>query len=178
MDIIIQDIRGQFIYVPRAIILTFAFIFVFLFIERENKKYIKKKLAYLRRRPSILAFLFWSALIMTSTLIGRWPEIPYYHIFDDFGFFNEGGLNKEMIENVLLFVPYSFFYLQAFRSARPWKSSLLLSAYTSSFIEVSQLIFWLGSFQFSDLVHNTAGGLIGCGIWCLMNKLYGYAIKK
>ena len=73
--------------------------------------------------------------------------------------------NNEIIENILLFIPLTLLFLNAFNPEKPWKASLILSACATGFIELSQLLFWLGEFQLADIFHNIIGGLVGCGIW-------------
>ena len=70
-----------------------------------------------------------------------------------------------------MFVPLTVLYLQAFKPNRPWEAALKLTIFTSVFIELSQLIFWLGEFQLSDLLYNTIGGVIGIALWMLLRSL-------
>jgi len=173
-----EDILGQLVYVPRAVILTLAILLAYLFVGEDYQIHFQEKRLYLHTHPWMISFLFWGTLILTSTLIGRRLQNPYYHIFDNFGLFDEDGLNMEMIENVLFFIPYSFSFIKAFRPSRPWKAAFVLSACSSFFIEIFQLVFWLGSFQLSDLVHNIAGGMIGCSLWYLGKMISGNSEKR
>ena len=100
----------------------------------------------------------------------------------NFGFRrNDAAWNREIIENILIFTPYTFIFLWAFRPGKPWKAALILSAVTTCVIELSQLVMWLGYFQLADIVHNVLGGMIGCAAWVAFRfcaeKLRGFGKK-
>lgn len=132
---------------------------------REHGKETKQKLLSVFMRGWLISFLFWLALMLTCTVLERTSTYPFKSIFDDFGIRNKGSWNTEFVQNVLVFVPYVFLYLQAFKPEKPMKAALILSLCTTLFIELSQLLFWLGEFQFSDILHNVEGGMVGCGLW-------------
>ena len=88
-----------------------------------------------------------------------------------FFFGKNARVNWFLVENMLVFAVYILLYLMAFRPEKPWQAALALSCCTTVFIEVSQLLFWLGSFQFSDMLYNVIGGMIGCGVWVGLRKL-------
>lgn len=150
--------------------LTILFIFSYLFISN-NKGKVKVIFFQFLREWKIVAFLFCLAFILTSTMFSRPLTTPYKNIYEDFGLIKDGKLNIEFIENALLYIPYVFFYLMAFQPIKPIKSGLIISVATTLFVELSQLIFWLGEFQFSDIVHNIYGGMIGCGLYYLVKKM-------
>ncbi|MCM1285846.1 MAG: VanZ family protein [Acetobacter sp.] len=85
------------------------------------------------------------------------------------------GLNYEdAFGNILVFIPYSFLILFAFGSKFKSKADMIIKStlftfLLSLFIEINQLIFSKGTFQISDLVLNTAAGLIGALIFILIN---------
>ena len=165
-----QDILSQKQYLYRALLLMVLLVIAFLFV-RDNGKEAKTKLLSVLRRPWLAAFFFYMALILTSTVFARTRINPYREVFTHFGIFLNGKLNVEFVHNTLFYIPYSFFFLQAFKPGKPWKAALIVSAATSLFVELSQLLFWLGQFQFSDIFHNILGGMIGCAIWCLIERI-------
>lgn len=85
------------------------------------------------------------------------------------------GLNYEdAFGNILVFIPYSFLMLFAFGVKFKSKADMIMKStlftfLLSLFIEVNQLVFRKGTFQISDLVLNTIGGLIGALIYILIN---------
>ena len=168
----IRDIIGQFKNAPRILILAGLLILAFLYIAEYGKEAKGKIKAFFRQRWKVL-FLFYLAFILTGTIFGRQITNPVRKVFTGFIFLSDTKWDKEILENVLLFVPYSFLYLQAFHPAHPWKSSILLTAATTAVIEISQLLFWLGFFQIADIIHNIIGGLIGCILWIAMKAIWG-----
>ena len=60
------------------------------------------------------------------------------------------------------------------KSAKTLLKTLLSSLCFSAFIEITQLIFSKGTFQFSDIVYNTLGGVLGAVIFIIINLI----IKK
>lgn len=178
MDRIINDIKYQSVYIPRAIVLTPVILFAYQFVIENSRAEIIDKIKSLFKNIWDVLFCFSLSFILISTIIGRWPGNPYKHIFDYFGFIHNGVFSLESIENVVLFIPYTFFFLKARRCDKPLKNSLILSILTTCFIELAQLIFWAGSFQFSDILHNIEGGIIGYVLWILKNKIWRKLSKR
>lgn len=177
----IQDFFRQLKDIPRALMLAGLLMLGFLYISENGEKTKEKIYAFFRQRWKVL-FVFYLAFILTETIFSRQITVPYGKILKSFAFFGDAEWDKEIIENILIFVPYSFLYLQAFDKPCPWKSALLLSSMTTVFIEISQLLFWLGAFQFADMIHNIIGGIIGYILWITIKtvkKVYQekYGIK-
>ena len=168
MEQFIKDFRKQAMYAPRAVILTLILILAYLFISSNSKDEIKRKIRKVFKNIWLVLFLFSLAFILMITIFGRGLTNPLKNIWTDFGFVQNGTVNFENFENILLFVPYVFFFLQAHRLKNSWKRALIFSLSTACCIEILQLLFWAGSFQFSDILHNTEGGMIGCGLWYLV----------
>ena len=167
----IKDIILQTRLIPRALILGLLLGIAYLFVE-DNKQETKRKIIGLLKQRWVAAFIFYLAFILTETIFTRQNTIPYVRILGSFGLKKDDpAWNKEIIENILLFVPYTWLFLKAFHVSVLWKSSLIVAFLTSLSIEVCQLFFWLGAFQLADMVHNTLGGMIGCGIWWLTECL-------
>ena len=138
------------------------------------------------RRVFLLAF--YTALILFRTLLNRnlWMN-PLVNVMGGWSLYNENGqLTTESIENVILFVPFSLFLFWTFGHKLCvnkicfrkviWKSCKIV--FLSSFgIEISQVIFRLGTFQLADLFYNTLGGIIGGILYYFFYKLI-YRGKK
>ena len=159
----------QFKFVPRAIVLTFIVVLAYLFIRDNDRKEIRDKLVSIIKKTWLLLFLFFLSFILVCTLFSRQSIIPYKSVLKGLRLYDNGRWNMQCIENILLFVPYTFFYLQALAPEKPLKAAFSLSLLTSLFIELSQLIFWLGAFQLSDLMYNVIGGMIGWLLWLILN---------
>lgn len=63
--------------------------------------------------------------------------------------------------NVAGFMPFGFFLPIVSRRGRHWYNTLLLGFFLSLCIEVTQLVFKVGSFDVDDLLLNTIGGILG-----------------
>ena len=165
-----EDLASQAFYFPRAILLTIPMLLAWMF-WKDNRKHIRERFTALKKKGWIIAFFIYISYILVSTVMGRAKEYPLgcvtTHLFPG----NDIKVWTMNIENMLMFVPYSFLYLKAFRPEKPWKSSLIILAITSLFIESCQLLLWLGVFQLSDILYNIIGGIIGTGIWTLWKKL-------
>jgi len=75
---------------------------------------------------------------------------------------------KEIILNYLLFIPLGFFMeVRIKKSFRVWAIGVCLSL----MIEVSQLIFKRGLFEFDDIIGNSLGCVIGAIIGVIILKL-------
>lgn len=141
----------------------------YLFLQETKKK---EKIRALLKQPWRVGFLLYFSFLLICTLFCRSITNPVQSVFDNFGFVTTmGKVNTEFVENVLLFIPYTILFLNGFSTENAWKDALKVSFFSSCAIELCQLIFWAGEFQFSDIVHNTLGGMIGAGIWFALQWL-------
>jgi glycopeptide antibiotics resistance protein len=78
----------------------------------------------------------------------------------------------EVLGNVLLFIPFGL-YLGSL--ARTWRWWMLTTVFlgASLMLEVTQHLLSTGSFDTSDLISNTAGGLAGLGLLALARRRLG-----
>ena len=177
VEILKKDFIRQALYIPRAIILFTILIPAYLFVAENDAIRIKEKIKSVLKNYKVILFLFWMAFLMMSTIFTRWNEMPYRVVLGGFGFKTAKGWNTDSLENILLFIPYTFLYLWAFHPQKPWIAALKLSLLSTVTIELLQLIFWLGAFQFSDILHNTEGGIIGCGLWHILRWIKSRCLK-
>ena len=132
------------------------------------------------RRIYILAV--YTCLILFRTIFCRqiWGN-PISNVLGNWSFhFSDGTLSTELIENIFLFVPFSILMLWALKDKilkgkkEFWQicyRTIKISFSFSLGIELCQIILRVGTFQISDLVTNTAGGLIGGIIYWSYYKL-------
>lgn len=128
----------------------------------------------------VFCFVLIVALILHRTLLNReiWGS-PLRDVLGTWGLYDsEGNLTTDGIENMMMFVPFSFFLLHAFQEKLvSWgKGPLLWKIMCISFgfsltIEMTQLMMHLGEFQLSDLFHNTLGGVVGAMLYLLAHSL-------
>lgn len=79
---------------------------------------------------------------------------------------------ENLLGNIFAFSPLGFFLPLLFKSCKRLKISILISLCVSLFIEIVQLIFYLGTCDIDDLILNVLGSLLGYGVYCLFNSLY------
>ncbi|MCI8886457.1 MAG: VanZ family protein [Hungatella sp.] len=73
--------------------------------------------------------------------------------------------------NVVGFMPFGFFLPIVSRRGRKWYNALLLGFFLSLCIEITQLVFKVGSFDVDDLLLNTIGGILGFCCYKIVQKV-------
>jgi glycopeptide antibiotics resistance protein len=83
------------------------------------------------------------------------------------------GLNSpfELIGNVVVFIPFGI-YLGTLVSWRPWRMVLAIAG-TSLVVEVAQYVLAVGFSDVSDLILNTAGGVVGIAVATRLRRRFG-----
>lgn len=72
----------------------------------------------------------------------------------------------QYIQNVLFFIPFGFLF-----PWKKWKPVFMSALMTSAIIEATQYIFNLGWCELDDVISNTAGALVGFGLYVIVHKL-------
>lgn len=75
----------------------------------------------------------------------------------------EGSAPLELVANVLLFIPFGV-YLRALAPSWQWWKVTGVLVGASLVFETTQLLLSTGTFDTTDVITNTAGGLLGLGI--------------
>lgn len=131
-----------------------------------GKKITTKEIVF---RSLLAAYV---VFILMETIIGRKPSIARYELVP-FWSYSHPELRTEIILNYILFVPLGFLLYLCFGEKRNhsgvWiaKVGFLLSAS----IEISQLVFRIGLFEFDDMIGNTIGCLIGAVVGKMVEKM-------
>lgn len=159
-------------YAGVSVILTVLFLSVWKQAEETSWRQIGRNIIALlkdktwqKRLVSILYIVF----VLQRTLFNRSPwGNPLGNIIGQWGFFANGIPNYEMFENLMLFIPlYPIVRMSGIsRYFKHWRKYLLLSIFViplecSLGIELIQLMSRAGTFQLSDIVYNTVGGVFG-----------------
>ena len=122
------------------------------------------------------ATVFISLIIFEMTVVTRYTGImPHGYGFDFVtGFYRlfHGGEQgwREIITNIVVFVPFGFFltgFMSSMRRLGIWSQIgyVALAAFVFSLcIESLQLILNVGFFELTDLLMNTLGAIIGAGV--------------
>lgn len=77
---------------------------------------------------------------------------------------------QEIIDNVLIFIPFGVFSCMLGRSGS-WMRKAAPSFFTSLTLEVLQFVLAVGASDITDLLGNTAGGILGVGIFYIFSKI-------
>jgi glycopeptide antibiotics resistance protein len=78
----------------------------------------------------------------------------------------------EVLANLIFFVPFGLFLgLIAPRRRRWWHAAIFLVA--SLLFEITQHLLSVGSFDITDVITNTAGGMLGLGMLALVRRRLG-----
>lgn len=169
-----------------SIILAVLFMFFYLFAADCGWKSACRKWVEMFKAKSefrrVFLLAFYTALILFRTLLNRnlWMN-PLSNVMGGWSLYNENGqLTTEAIENIILFVPFSIFLFWTFREKLCgskicffkviWQSCKIVFLCSIS-IEISQVIFRVGTFQLADLFYNTLGGIIGGIIYYFFYKV-------
>lgn len=165
-----------------AVLISVLFMFVYMYASDQGWKQIVGRWIYLfktsNRFRRIFVLVLYTSLVLFRTLLNRtiWSN-PLDDVIGIWGFTNKHGeLTTEIIENLVLFIPFMILVLWNFRESVlgrsvklfviMWKSIKIVFLF-SVIIEFCQLFLRLGTFQLSDIFYNTLGGLIGGLIyWC------------
>lgn len=162
--------KNQLQFFPRAVLL-FVFIFLSYLYIKEHRHEIGAIIRHYTKKGWLLAFFLYLSYMLITTIFARSITNPLQFVFENVGLSNNDEWNAEIYKNIYFFVPYVFLYIQALKPSKPIKSAITISVVTSLFIEITQLLFWLGSFQFADILHNIIGGMLGYGLWRVVNTL-------
>lgn len=79
---------------------------------------------------------------------------------------------KEIIYNVLAFVPFGVFTSMLGRT-KSWAKRLAPPFLTSLALETLQYVLAVGASDVTDLLGNTAGGMLGIGIFYVFSRMCG-----
>lgn len=110
-------------------------------------------------------FYIYVSFILFTTILGRSViNQPLSEMFQNFW-----PIGNQEVENVLVFIPLTFSFLMTYKPNSTRKTGAIFSLLFSLGIEFGQILTRLGLFQFSDILYNFLGGLIG-------NEIYLFVI--
>lgn len=81
------------------------------------------------------------------------------------------GLISEVFWNVVLFMPIGILFMLLLTCKCKWVITIIIGFLITTAIELIQLIFHRGYFEFDDIFHNTLGTVIGIAIYIVVIKL-------
>ena len=119
-----------------------------------------------RKRGSLLTFL---AIVFGSTVFTRTTAIRQCELKPFWSWcavirYHDRELLKENLLNCLLLVPMGLLLPIIFNHKVRLNQALLAGFLVSASIELSQLIFKRGLFEWDDMIHNALGCVFGCWV--------------
>lgn len=78
---------------------------------------------------------------------------------------------KEIIYNILAFVPFGVYISIIKKDWSLWKKAIVILGLSLLF-EITQYIFALGGSDITDLINNTLGGVLGIGVYSLFRRVF------
>lgn len=108
-----------------------------------------------------LALLVWIVVFKLEVPFAGGPEIRSVKLVPFVASGDDGpSAPLEVVANVLLFIPFGV-YVGMLAGSWTWRRAIGVFAAVSLVFEVAQFVFATGSSDVTDIVTNTAGGLIG-----------------
>lgn len=140
--------------------------------------YEKKRAMKAKKGNNLTVVLFTTyVLVLIGVILFKLPfrqtdSERVVNLIPFMGSFTEEGAFRfaEVIENILIFVPFGM-YICMIKSNWPHRKKILAIIGVTVAFEITQYIFALGRTDITDVLGNTLGGAIGIGMYGLLNKL-------
>ena len=162
--------------------LFFSFIFSYLIMRvasfcilgKDKKKYLLKTIFKNKNMLCLFLFIFFTFEPFFVTVVQReCVYAPLSNVLDGWSFYNSqtGKFDFLAIGNIFLITPSTVLLCIIFLDEKPIFKIILESSLFSFLFELNQLIFSKGTFQLSDIVYNTLGGLLGAVIFVIIKLI-------
>lgn len=124
-------------------------------------------------------FVVWQILFKYSTPLQLFGNREYFRSVNIIPFNDiiNGNFNKlDIVGNVILFIPLGI-YLNIINPTSKISNNIYIIIGTSLGFECIQYILGLGATDTTDIITNSVGGLIGIGIYAVIEKLFKNKVK-
>ncbi|GKZ02844.1 MULTISPECIES: VanZ family protein [Paraclostridium] len=124
-------------------------------------------------------FVVWQILFKYSTPLQLFGNREYFRSVNIIPFNDiiNGNFNKlDIVGNVILFIPLGI-YLNIINPTSKISNNIYIIIGTSLGFECIQYILGLGATDTTDIITNSVGGLIGIGIYKVIEKLFKNKVK-
>lgn len=121
-----------------------------------------------------LAFVVWVILLKFNITPADLPHLRNINLipYGDSGNIN-GQLDvRELVENILIFVPFGV-YAGMLVKERSWWKVILAGAGFSLILETLQYVFAIGASDITDVINNTLGAALGMLLWKEFHRIAG-----
>ncbi|WP_394861869.1 VanZ family protein [Paraclostridium bifermentans] len=124
-------------------------------------------------------FVVWQILFKYSTPLQLFGNREYFRSVNIIPFNDiiNGNFNKlDIVGNVILFIPLGI-YLNIINPTSKISNNIYIIIGISLGFECIQYILGLGATDTTDIITNSVGGLIGIGIYTVIEKLFKNKVK-
>lgn len=144
--------------------------FVYIFLLRKKKRSQGQSIS----RKEILcglALSIYFVVLLGVTILNRDVRKRFRMELIPFWSYYEAIVKKDIemalqiLGNVLVFMPFGILLPEVWKRTRNMRSVIFAAVSVSLTLELAQLIFKLGLFEFDDMFHNTLGAVLGYGLW-------------
>lgn len=157
-----------------ALVLAVAFCIGYFVIYKKLLKG-KKRLNFLQV-GWLAIFVCYIVVVLGATLLSRgnfWGSrvVSLFYTYKDAWVSADASAWRNIVLNILLFVPLGFLLPLGVKRFRSWVKTYLVGFVFTLAIEVYQLVFSAGIFEVADLINNTLGAMIGYGIFAIVEQI-------
>lgn len=115
-------------------------------------------------------------LVLASTVLSRATKKNYQYELEVFWSYKKIAAGNiinlwENVLNILLLMPIGFLLPNVIRLSHVYRITVFVGFCTSCMIELLQLIFKRGLFEFDDIIHNTLGVAIGMAGYYVIKRM-------
>ena len=138
--------------------------------------FYRKEIIKFRSFIAVPLIAFYLSFVATITVIARIPShLAQYQltVFWTYRAIANGDTHycAEIFWNIILFIPIGFLIMLLLTNRHRWLTTLISGFLLSVAIELIQLSFHRGLFEFDDMIHNTLGTVIGIGAFAFVEFL-------
>lgn len=129
-------------------------------------------------------FFCYLAVMLSATLLDRvsgWSDtrmMPLFYSYREAWYSFSGAEWRNIVLNILLFVPFGFLLPLGIRFFRRFWATYLTGLAVTVLIESTQLILARGVAEADDILNNFLGTMIGYGIYVLFREITAAAKRK
>lgn len=126
----------------------------------------RKKISIIQAM-AILAMVIFFAIVFASTVFTRTSTVRRYELVPFWSWltiirYHDRSLLKENILNLILLLPAGILLPLLLNHRVRLYRALFFGVLVSATIEISQLVFMRGLFEWDDMIHNGLGCMLGC----------------
>ncbi|ERI06571.1 VanZ family protein [Atopobium sp. oral taxon 810] len=117
-----------------------------------------------------LVLLVWVVLLKTQFSLADLSTTRHINLIPFYYEEETSGHLREVIDNVLIFIPFGIYMRVAFRQL-PIGTSILIIALTSFVFETLQFVLSIGASDVTDIISNTMGAALGVALYTLLARI-------